>query len=110
MSVKFEITKTEKGEFHFKLLNADGKTLLRSEGYNAKASCTNGVESVRKNAADDKRFDLKSASDGRPYFNLKATNGQIIGTSPMFADEAACNAAIAAAKAGAAGAAIDDKS
>ncbi len=110
MSVKFEITKTDKGEFHFKLLNAEGKTLLRSEGYNAKASCTNGVESVRKNSADDRRFELNTASDGRPYFNLKATNGQIIGTSPMFADAAACNAAIAAAKAGAASAAVDDKS
>ncbi|ENO90359.1 YegP family protein [Thauera linaloolentis] len=110
MSVKFEITKNEKGEFYFKLLNADGKTLLRSEGYNAKASCTNGVESVRKNAVDEKRYEPKTASDGRPYFNLKASNGQIIGTSPMFADAAACEAAIAATKADAADAPVDDKS
>lgn len=110
MSVRFEITKNEKGEFHFKLLNSDGKTLLRSEGYNAKASCTSGVDSVRKNAAEDKRFDVKTAADGRPYFNLKASNGQIVGTSPMFADTAACDAAIAATKAGAAAAPVDDKS
>ncbi|HQZ03863.1 MAG TPA: YegP family protein [Thauera sp.] len=110
MSIKFEITKTEKGEFHFKLLNTDGKTLLRSEGYNAKASCTNGIDSVRKNATDEKRYDLKTASDGRPYFNLKASNGQVIGTSPMFADTAACEAAVAATRAGAADAAVDDKS
>jgi uncharacterized protein YegP (UPF0339 family) len=110
MSVKFEITKNDKGEFHFKLVNAEGKTLLRSEGYNAKASCTNGVESVRKNAAEDKRYEACTASDGRPYFNLKASNGQIIGTSPMFADAAACDAAIAATKAGAADASVDDKS
>lgn len=110
MSVKFEITKNDKGEFYFKLLNGDGKTLLHSEGYNAKTSCTNGVESVRKNAGDDKRYDMKTASDGRPYFNLKASNGQIIGTSPMFADAAACEAAVAATKAGAADAPVDDKS
>ncbi|MCV2218843.1 MULTISPECIES: YegP family protein [unclassified Thauera] len=110
MSVRFEITKNDKGEFYFKLLNADGKTLVRSEGYNAKASCTNGIESVRKNAGDDKRYELKTASDGRPYFNLKASNGQIVGTSPMFADAAACAAAVAATKAGAAEAPIDDKS
>lgn len=110
MSLKFEITKSEKGEFYFKLVNAEGKTLVRSEGYNAKASCTGGIESVRKNSTDDKRFDLKTASDGRPYFNLKASNGQIVGTSPMFADEAACAAAVAALKAGAADAAVDDKS
>ncbi|WP_068803770.1 YegP family protein [Thauera phenolivorans] len=110
MSIKFEITRAEKGEFHFKLLSAEGKTLVRSEGYNAKSSCANGVESVRKNAADDKRYELKEASDGRPYFNLKASNGQIIGTSPMFADAAARDAAIAAMKSGAASAEVDDKS
>ena len=110
MSVKFEITKTEKGEFHFKLVNTDGKTLLRSEGYNAKSSCTNGVESVRKNAGNDKHFEVKAASDGRPYFNPKASNGQVIGTSPMFSDATACQAAIAATKAGAADAAVDDQS
>lgn len=110
MSARFEISKTEKGEFHFKLVNADGKTLLRSEGYNAKTSCTGGIDSVRKNAGDDKRYETNTATDGRPYFNLKASNGQIIGTSPMFADAAACAAAIAATKAGAAEAPVDDKS
>jgi len=110
MSLKFEITKSDGGEFFFKLLNTDGRTLLRSEGYKAKASCTNGIESVRRNAGDDKRYAPLTASDGRPYFNLTATNGQIIGTSPMFADAAACAAAIAATKTGAASATVDDKS
>ena len=110
MSARFEISKTEKGEFHFKLVNADGKTLLRSEGYNAKTSCTGGIESVRKNAGDDKRYEANTAADGRAYFNLKASSGQIIGTSPMFADATACAAAIAVAKAAAADAPVDDKS
>lgn len=110
MSLKFEITRNEKGEFHFKLLNAEGRTLVRSEGYNAKASCTGGVESVRRNSTDDQRYDLKTASDGRPYFNLKASNGQIVGTSPMFADADARAAAVAAVKAGAGAATVDDKS
>ena len=29
MSISFEITKTEKGEFHFKVLADDGRTLAR---------------------------------------------------------------------------------
>lgn len=110
MGTRFEITRNEKGEYYFKLVNSDGKTLIRSEGYNAKAGCTNGVESVRKNAADDNRYDLKTAKDGRPYFNLKAANGQIIGTSPMFADESARDAAVTATKADAATADTDDQS
>ena len=110
MTARFEITKASNGEFFFKLLNDDGKTLLRSEGYNAKASCTNGIESVRKNASEDKRYDQKQASDGRPYFNLKASNGQIIGTSPMFADADAVVAAMATVKSDAAVADVTDLS
>lgn len=110
MSISFEITKTEKGEFHFKVLADDGRTLARSEGYDAKASCTNGIESVRRNALEDKRYELKEASDGRPYFNLKASNGQIIATSPMFADAAARSAAIEALRTNATEAAVNDRS
>lgn len=108
MAVRFETSKDAKGEFHFKLLNDDGKTLLRSEGYKAMASCEGGIESVRKNSTDDSHYDVKTASDGRPYFNLKSGNGQVVGTSPMFADEAACKAAMAAVRAGAAGAAVSE--
>ena len=109
MALTFELTKNEKGEFYFKLLASAGGTLLRSEGYNAKASANNGIESIRKNAGEDGRYELKDASDGRPFFNLKASNGQVIGTSPMFKDEAARSAAIADVKSGAAGATVADK-
>ena len=109
MAIGFELNKNEKGEFQFKLLAADGSTLVRSESYNAKASATNGIESVRKNSSEEGRYELKSASDGRPFFNLKASNGQVIATSPMFKDEATRQAAIASLKQGAASATVTDK-
>lgn len=109
MALSFELTKSEKGEFYFKLLSADGATLVRSEGYAAKASASNGIESVRKNSTEEGRYELKSASDGRPFFNLKSSNGQVVGTSPMFKDEAARAAAIADVKKGAAAAKLNDK-
>jgi len=109
MTLSFELTKNEKGEFYFKLHSGAGGTLVRSEGYNAKSSAANGIESIRKNAAEDGRYELKTASDGRPFFNLKASNGQVIGTSPMFADEAARAAAIDQVKSGAANAPVADK-
>jgi uncharacterized protein YegP (UPF0339 family) len=110
MSVKFQVSKSEGGEFFFKLLAAGGGTLVRSEGYNAKASCSNGIESVRKNGVEDGRYELKTASDGRPFFNIKSSNGQVVATSPMFADEAARSAAVSAIKAGVAAAAVEDNS
>ena len=36
---------------------------------------------------EEKRFDKKVASNGKPFFNLLATNGQIIGSSQMYANE-----------------------
>ena len=109
MALSFELSKNEKGEFNFKLLATSGGTLVRSETYNAKASATNGIESVRKNASEAGRYELKTASDGRPFFNLKASNGQVVGTSPMFKDEAAREVAIKDMKAGAAAAKVNDK-
>ena len=43
-------------------------------------------------------FELSKSSDGPFRFNLKATNGQVIGTSPMHGTEPAREAAIASAK------------
>ncbi len=49
---KFEIYEDKGGEFRFRLKATNGQTIATSEGYKAKASCLNGVESVRKNAVD----------------------------------------------------------
>ena len=49
---KFEIYKDKAGEFRFRLKARNGEIIAVSEGYKAKASCQNGVESVRKNVAD----------------------------------------------------------
>ena len=49
---KFEVYLDKAGEFRFRLKARNGQTILASEGYTAKASCLNGIESVRKNAVD----------------------------------------------------------
>lgn len=85
---KFEITTRKNGEFQFNLKAGNGQVILSSEGYNAKAGCKNGIESVRKNAPDDNRYDRLTAKNGKAYFNLKAGNGEIIGSSQMYADTA----------------------
>ena len=81
---KFVITKRVNGEFQFNLKANNGQIILASEGYGTKSSCENGIESVKRNAQDDTKFDRKTAVNGKSYFNLKATNGQIIGTSEMY--------------------------
>lgn len=49
---KFEIYNDKKGEFRFRLKATNGQVICASEGYTTKAACKNGVESVKKNAAD----------------------------------------------------------
>lgn len=48
---KFEIYNDKAGEFRFRLKARNGEIILASEGYKTKASCENGIESVRKNSA-----------------------------------------------------------
>ncbi|MDL2214962.1 YegP family protein [Dysgonomonas sp. OttesenSCG-928-M03] len=81
---KFEISKRKNGEFQFNLKAGNGQVILTSEGYTTKANCQNGIESVKKNSTVDERYDRKESKNNKWYFNLKATNGQIIGTSEMY--------------------------
>ena len=84
---KFEIKTIKNGEYQFNLKATNGQVILTSQGYKTKATCLNGVESVKKNSQDEKRFEVKQAANGKPFFNLMATNGQVIGSSQMYANE-----------------------
>ena len=49
---KFEVYTDKAGEYRFRLKATNGQTIATSEGYQALAGCMNGIESVKKNAAD----------------------------------------------------------
>lgn len=85
---KFEVKVRKDDQFQFNLKASNGQVILTSEAYTTKAACMNGIESVKKNSPEDKRYDRLVAKNGKPYFNLKATNGQVIGTSEMYESEA----------------------
>lgn len=105
----FELRKTDGGQFNFSLKNDDGKTLLKSEQYQSKSAAQNGIESVRKNSADDARYVEETATSGKFYFNLKSTNGQIVGTGMLYGTEKERQTAMADTKAKATQAKIDDQ-
>ena len=92
---KFVITTRKNGEFQFNLKATNGQVILTSEGYTTKTACLNGVESVKKNAVLENRFEVKVAKNGKPFFNLKASNGQTIGASQMYSSERTMKAGIA---------------
>lgn len=84
---KFIITRRTNGDYQFKLIASNGQIILVSEGYTTKKACENGIQSVVKNSQDEANFIRKISTNGLYYFNLKAPNGQIVGTSEMYASE-----------------------
>jgi len=95
---KFIVSKRKNDEFQFNLKATNGQIILTSEGYTTKAACLNGIESVKKNSQNEKHFDVLESKNGKYYFNLKATNGQIIGSSQMYESLAGCQNGIQSVK------------
>ena len=80
----FELYKDERGQFRYRLNAGNGECILSGEAYASKQGCLKGIDSVRTNAAFDRRFEKKESRDARFYFVIKARNGEVIGKSGMY--------------------------
>ena len=94
MAAKFLLKTAKDGQFYFNLKASNGETILTSEMYKAKASALNGIESVKKNCGDEKRYAKAVSKSSKPFFTLKAANHQVIGNSEMYETEKARDAGI----------------
>jgi uncharacterized protein YegP (UPF0339 family) len=108
MSGSYQLKKSG-DQFMFNLKATNGQVILTSERYKSKQAAQDGIESVRKNSADDKRFERLQAKDGSPYFNLTATNGQTIGRSEMYKSVASRDAGRESVKKNGPGATLKDE-
>ena len=52
MAGKFEVYTDAAGKFRFRLKAGNGEIIAVGEAYDTKASALNGIESIKKNAAD----------------------------------------------------------
>lgn len=95
----FVLSSNDKKQFWFILKAGNAETVLKSEMYTTKAAAKNGIESVRKNCVNDERYERKTAKNGQFFFNLKAGNGQVVGTSEMYVSAQGCDKGIASVKA-----------
>ena len=85
----YELSKASNGQYRFVLKAGNSETILSSEMYTTKASAEGGIASVQTNSPLDERYERKTAANGKPMFNLKAGNHQVIGTSQMYSLEKA---------------------
>ncbi len=95
-------------QFMFNLKAGNGEIILTSERYTTKDAAENGIASVKTNAPSDERYEKLESSNGKPYFNLKAANHQVIGTSQMYSSADARDNGIESVKTNAPDAKIDD--
>ncbi len=110
---KFIIKLNKKGESYFILKAGNGQAIAQSEGYSTLAACKNGIESIRKIAADaliedqtvaeiDKKanpkFEIYSDKAGEFRFRLKASNGEIIATGEGYTSKAGALNGVASIK------------
>lgn len=110
MAAKFVIERGTGGKYRFNLKAGNGEIILSSETYETKAGALGGVESVKANAPVDSRYERRTASNGQPYFLLKAANGQIVGRSETYSSTSAMEGGIESVKKNAPGAAVEDAS
>lgn len=84
----FVINRATNGKHYFNLKADNFQIILTSQMFSSKPACFNGIESVRNNCIDDSRYERKQSVNNKHYFVLKASNGQIIGNSEMYASKA----------------------
>lgn len=52
MAAKFEIYQDKAKKYRFRLKAGNGQVIAVGEAYESKSACVNGIESIKKNAAD----------------------------------------------------------
>ncbi|MEP6923264.1 MAG: YegP family protein [Pyrinomonadaceae bacterium] len=98
MAGKFELKKSSNDQFYFSLLAVNGESIFESEAYTSKAGAEKGIESVKANALINERYERKLATNGQPFFVLKAGNGEPIGRSETYSSESAMENGIKSVK------------
>ena len=95
---KYSLHSAGTAQFHWDLKAGNAQTILSSQMYGAKQSAESGIESCRTNSSDDARYARLTSKDAKPYFVLKAGNGEVIGTSQMYSSDSARDQGIASCK------------
>jgi uncharacterized protein YegP (UPF0339 family) len=95
---KYAISNTKGGGNHFNLIATNGQVILTSLMFSSLDECRAAIESVRENCTNDNRFDRKTSTNNKHFFNLTAPDGQILGKSELYESLASMEKGIASVK------------
>lgn len=91
----FETFKGDDGLYYFQLVASNGEELLRSDAYQSLSSAKKGITTTKKAAQLQASFELHQADTGEWYFNVKASNGQLLAMGETYATKSNANQGIA---------------
>ncbi len=103
------VLKNSGAQYHFTLKAGNNEIILTSERYTTKQNALEGIASVKANSPYDGRYERKATTNGQYMFNLKAGNGQVIGTSETYSSSQARDRGIESVQANGPSALIDDQ-
>ena len=95
---KYVVETGKDGQFYFRLQAENGEPILASEGYLLKSGWENDIVAVKENAPLADRYERKTTLNGKPFFILKAANGEPIGKSEIYESKASRESGILAVK------------
>jgi uncharacterized protein len=89
MAAHFVITDSKDHQLMFNLKAANGQIILTSGRYATAAALEEAIESVRRNAPLDERYERRENSKGEPYFILRNRDSQELGRSEYYSSVSA---------------------
>lgn len=81
---RFVVFEGSDGRFFFHLRARNGAIVLQSQGYKSEAAALNGTFAVASSGLDLDNYELLPSGQNGFYFNIKSTNGQVVGTSEVY--------------------------
>ncbi len=93
---RVEVSASDTGGFHFNMFAKNGQIVVASEHYTTEAAAYNGAFAVATDGQNTAAYTVLESSDHNFYFNVKAQNGQIVGTSQMYTTKSTAEAAVTA--------------
>jgi uncharacterized protein len=94
---RFETFKSDDGKYYFQLIASNGEPLMRSDAYASLSSAKKGTTTAQKNGAVEAQYEVHDTDDGAAYWNLVATNHQLLATSETYVSRSNATRAIQAA-------------
>jgi uncharacterized protein YegP (UPF0339 family) len=82
--VRFVIHKKSEKCYFVVLLNVDGDIILRGRDCDDVLVCYSLIDSIRNNASDFSKYELKDSHEGKFFFSLLGSDGKDIAQSTIF--------------------------